>query len=145
MIRAFLDANVLFRAAHSRRSSDAASWAIIELAGVRSDLAVMATEHVFSEAKDKLQEKSPASLDEYDSIRLLLETCPDPPEPLTRHLERLVRDEKDRPVLSGAIYARADLLLTLDDHHFGHLYGIKVYDVLVATPAQGLHRIRQLT
>ncbi len=144
MIRAFLDANVLFRAAYSRRSSEAASWAIIELAGIRNDLTVMATEHVFNEAEVRLQEKSPASLGEYASIKPLLETCPDPPDPLTQHLERLIRDEKDRPVLSGAIYAKADFLLTLDDRDFGHLYGIKVYDVLISTPAQGLHRIRQL-
>jgi predicted nucleic acid-binding protein len=141
VIRAFLDANVLFRAAHSRAG---ASWGVIELAGRRNDFRVITTEYVFNETESKLQEKSPASLGEYATIRPLLETCPDPPDALTQHLERLIRDKKDRPVLSGAIYAKADFLLTLDDRDFGPLYGIRVYDVLITSPAQGLHRFRQL-
>ncbi len=140
MIRAFLDANVLFRAASSREN---ASWGVIGLANVRDDFAVMTTEYVFNEAETKLREKVPALLGAYASLRPMVETCTEPPEPLVVHLERLIRDEKDRPVLAGAIYAGADWLLTWDDVHFGHLYGIQVYDVLVTTPAQGLHRFRR--
>jgi predicted nucleic acid-binding protein len=141
VIRAFLDANVLFRAAQSRAN---ASWGVFDLAEKQDDFAVMTTEYVFGEAEEHLQEKSPKSLGEYHSLKSILETCHEPPETLAEHLERLIRDEDDRPVLAGAIYARADWLLTLDDKHFGHLYGIEVYDVLITTPAQGLHRFRQL-
>jgi predicted nucleic acid-binding protein len=144
VIRAFLDANVLFRAARSP-SRENASWGVIELAQSRDDFAVLTTEYVFGEAEEHLQEKSPASLGQYDSLKPIVEMSPEPPDALTQHLRRLVRDEKDRPILAGAIYAKADWLLTWDYDHFGHLYGIKVYDVLITTPAQGLHRFRQLT
>lgn len=144
VIRAFLDANVLFRAAQSREN---ASWGVFDLAGKQDDFAVMTTEYVFGEAEEHLQEKSPESLGEYHSLKPIVETCAAPPkaiDAIAKHLERLIRDEDDRPVLAGAIYARADWFLTLDDHHFGHLYGIEVYDVLITTPAQGLHRFRRL-
>jgi predicted nucleic acid-binding protein len=145
VIRAFLDANVLFRAA--ARSGENASWGVFDLAESRDDFTVMTTEYVFGEAEEHLQEKSPESLEEYASLKPILETCPEPPDAIdaiAKHLERLIGDEDDRPVLAGAIYARADCFLTLDDHDFGHLYGIKVYDVLITTPAQGLHRFRRL-
>ena len=46
--------------------------------------------------------------------------------------------------LAGAISAKADWLLTKDGKHFGHLYGIRVYDVLVSAPGCGLYLFRQL-
>ena len=141
VIRAFLDANVLFRAARSREN---ASWGIIELAGSRDDFAVMTTEYVFGEAEKYLREKARASLGEYASLKPKLETCPEPPDALAQHLRRLIPDEKDWPVLAGAIYAKADWLLTFDYQDFGHLFGITVYDVFITTPPQGLHRFRQL-
>jgi predicted nucleic acid-binding protein len=144
VIRAFLDANVLFRAAQSREN---ASWGVFDLAEKLDDFAVMTTEYVFGEAEEHLHDKAPESLDEYASLKAALETCPEPPDAIdaiAKHLERLIRDEDDRPVLAGAIYAKADWFLTLDDGHFGHLYGIQVYDVLITTPAQGLHRFRRL-
>jgi predicted nucleic acid-binding protein len=141
VIRAFLDANVLFRAAQSREN---ASWGVIELADVRDDFTVMTTEYVFGEAEEHLQEKSPASLGEYAGLKPLVETCSEAPEELAYHLRRLIRDEDDWPVLAGAIYAQADWLVTLDYKHFGHLFGLRVYDVLITTPPQGLHRFRRL-
>jgi predicted nucleic acid-binding protein len=140
-MRAFLDANVLFIAAQSRGG---ASWGVIELAEARDDFTVMATAYAFDEAERKLHEKAPASLGEYDRLIRVLETCSEPPAALAQHLERVIQDEGDRSILAGAVYAKADWLLTKDDKHFGHLYGIKVYGVLITTPAQGLHCFRQL-
>ena len=141
MIRAFLDANVLFTAARSREGS---SWAFIQETTVNDNLIVMATDYTFGEAERRLQEKSPSSLDEYARLKPLLWRCPDPPGGLVEHLRRLIRDEKDRPVLAGAISAQADWLLTWDYEDFGHLFGIRVYDVLVSDPGSGLHMFRQL-
>ena len=141
MIRTFLDANVLFTAAQSRGG---ASWGVIELAGKRDDLTVMTTEYAIKEAEGNLREKSPASLGDFNSLKPLLETCSEPPEVLTEHVKWLIKDEDDRPILAGAISARADWLLTKNGKHFGHLYGIEVYDVLITTPAAGLYRYWQL-
>lgn len=141
MIRAFLDANVLFNAAHSRGGM---SWRVIRLAGERDDLTVMTTEYAFNEAERKLREKSPASLGEYNGLKPLLEMCPEPPEVLKKHMRWLIKDEKDWPILAGAISAEADWLLTKDGDDFGHLFGIEVYDVFITTPAAGVHRFWQL-
>ena len=140
MIRAFLDANVLFAAACSRRGS---SWVVIQESRVQDDLVVMSTDYVFDETERKLREKSPASLDEFADLRSLVETCAEPSDALIQHLVQLVQDENDRPVLAGAISAEADWLLTWDDADFGHLYGIRVYDVLVSDPGSGLHMYRR--
>jgi predicted nucleic acid-binding protein len=141
MIRAFLDANVLFRAARSRKN---ASWGAFDLALSRDDFAVMTNEYVLGEAKKHLREKFPESLAEYHSLTPILETHKEPQDAIAEHLKRVISDEDDLPVLAGAVYAGADCLMTLDEHHFGHLYGITVYDVLITTPAQGLHRFRRL-
>ena len=140
VIRAFLDANVLFSAAQSRGGM---SWRAVELAGIRDDLSVITTEYALDEAERHLREKDPASLGEYEHLTTLVETCPAPPGPLTRHVRWLVKDEKDWPILAGAISAEADWLLTKDGKHFGHLYGVQVYDVFITTPAAGLHRFGQ--
>jgi predicted nucleic acid-binding protein len=141
VIRAFLDANVLFTAACSHTGS---SWAIIQEARVNDNLVVMTTDRVFGEAEENLQEKAPASLDEYALLKPILWRCPEPSDALAEHLSSVIRYPKDRPVLAGAISAKADWLLTWDDDHFGHLYGIRVYDVLVSNPGSGLHMFRHL-
>jgi predicted nucleic acid-binding protein len=120
------------------------SWRAVELAGIRDDLSVITTQYALDEAERKLQQKDPDSLGEYGHLTTLVETCPAPDPRLTRHVRWLVRDEDDWPILAGAISAEADWLLTKDGKHFGHLYGISVYDVFVTTPAAGLHRFGQL-
>ena len=71
MIRAFLDANVLFRAAQSRagQARKNASWGVFDLAEKQDNFAMMTTEYVFDEAEEHLQEKSPGSLGEYHSLQ----------------------------------------------------------------------------
>jgi predicted nucleic acid-binding protein len=49
---------------------------------------------------------------------------------------RIKLDAKDRPILLGAIQAKADYLLTGDVRHFSHLYGRRIEGVLVLRPAQ---------
>ena len=113
------------------------------MAGRRDDLIVMTTEYAFDEAERKLLKKSPESLGAFASLKPLLEMCPAPPSDLVRHVRWLIRDEKDRPIMAGAISAEADWLLTKDGNDFGHIYGVEVYGTLVTTPATGLYRFRQ--
>jgi len=48
--------------------------------------------------------------------------------------------EKDLPVLASAIASQADILLTGDKNHFGHLYGTKLDKTLILPPGAFLER-----
>jgi hypothetical protein len=48
---------------------------------------------------------------------------------------------KDAPILGAALQAGADMLVTGDSRHFGHLSGKKVRDVEVKTPAGALEAL----
>ena len=48
--------------------------------------------------------------------------------------------EKDRPILSAALSAHANFLLTGDKNHFGHLYGTSVKETLILPPGTFLER-----
>jgi predicted nucleic acid-binding protein len=50
--------------------------------------------------------------------------------------------EKDRPVLAGAIQAKADHLLSGDKRHFGPLYGKTILGVRITAPAELLDVLR---
>jgi predicted nucleic acid-binding protein len=50
--------------------------------------------------------------------------------------------EKDRPVLAGAIQAKADHLVTGDKKHFGPLYGKTVRGVRITAPSELLALLR---
>jgi len=48
--------------------------------------------------------------------------------------------EKDLPVLASAISSRADVLLTGDKNHFGHIYGTTLDKTLILPPGAFLER-----
>jgi predicted nucleic acid-binding protein len=49
--------------------------------------------------------------------------------------------ENDAPILAAAAAAGADLLVTGDRRHFGHLYGTVVGRVLVVTLVEALETL----
>lgn len=51
--------------------------------------------------------------------------------------------EKDRPVLAGAIEAKADQLVSGDKSHFGHLYGQKICGLRITAPSDLLDVLRR--
>lgn len=63
---------------------------------------------------------------------------PAPPPELQEAVEGRVTDPDDVPVLAGALYADADLLVTGNRKHFGNLYGEKIGGCLVLPPAEAL-------
>ena len=48
---------------------------------------------------------------------------------------------KDAPVLAAAVACGAEALVTGDRTHFGHLFGQRVRNLVVLTPAQALGRL----
>ncbi len=61
-----------------------------------------------------------------------------PPGLLIERLKGLILDPDDLPILAGAIWAEADLLVTGNRKHFGEFYGRHVGGCLVTRPRDAL-------
>lgn len=111
MIRVFLDANVLFTAAHNRSGKAAL---VIEL-GIRGHWGLATSGYAIEEARRNLEIKFPGSLSTLEAFRPAMKivssgegtNCP------------VSLPEKDRPILEAAIRCKATHLLTGDRKHFG--------------------------
>jgi len=111
VIRLFLDANVLFTAAHNRSGKAAL---VIEL-GIRGHWGLATSDYAFEDARRNLEIKFPGALSTLEAIRPAIKivssgeglACPVP------------LPEKDRPILEAAIRCKATHLLTGDRKHFG--------------------------
>ncbi len=111
MTRLFLDANVLFTAAHNPEGKAAL---VIELAATGHWEGVT-NAHCVAEARLNLERKYLDFLDRLEKILETVRLVPDVPAELC-HI-RL--PEKDRPVFASAVRCGATRFLTGDRRHFG--------------------------
>jgi len=130
--RLFLDANVLFSAAHREDAGVRRLWDVPRITLVTSEYAV-------AEARRNL-----VTADQLSRLEALLE--PIQVEP-ARTLDPALRKdielrEKDWPILGGAVAAGATHLITGDLRDFGPFMGRVVLGVLVLTPARYLNPTR---
>lgn len=119
----FLDANVLFSAAHKHDANFLKFWRL-------EDVRLVSSSYAAAEAQRNLKS-------EEQRLRLgrLLQSV-EFISPAGGPLPAGVRlPEKDVPILLGAIAARATHLLTGDGHHFGAYYGKTIEGVLILSPA----------
>ena len=131
-MRLFLDANVLFTAAHNPRGKAALA---IEL-GKQGHWALATSRYASEEARLNLVRKRPRSPDGLNSLLQgirLVEHRPDLPFPAT-----LV--EKDRPIFQAAVACGATHLLTGDLKDFGPFMNQseETFGILVQTVAEVL-------
>ena len=111
MRRLFLDANVLFTAAHN---PDGKAAFLLEL-GAEGHWICLTSALAIEEARRNLARKYPDSLERFEALLAGLEMVSDHPAedcPLA-----LV--EKDRPIFAAAFKSSATHLLTGDRRHFG--------------------------
>lgn len=131
MVRAFLDANVLFSAAYHRDAGLRRLWKTPRIKLVTSRYAA-------EEARRNLDE--PTQL--HDLEVLLGEVEIWEATPADRPFSPPIKlPEKDRPILLAAIQGHATHLLTGDFKHFGPFYGRTVEGVLILPPSEFLRRI----
>lgn len=134
-MRIFLDANILFSAAR-------APGAMRRLLSMAEDAGheLWADTYVFEEARRNLVAKSPDGLAVLEAIarRIRIGGLPVGGVLLP---EAAILPEKDRPVLAAAIHHRCDVLITGDRTHFGPLYGQRLQDLLILSPAQLAERL----
>ena len=135
MDRVFLDANVLFSAAHATDNCFLELWH-------RKNIQLLTSEYAVQETGRNL-----TGVERLKRLKRLLEAMeivpcrtahPPPDAPLG-----VVLPPKDRPILVAAVNAQATHLLTGDRRHFGKYYGKRVCGVLIQPPAQYLgHKAR---
>ena len=111
MKRLFLDANLLFTAAHNPQGK---ATLLLELAGAGC-WEVVTSAYAVEEARRNLSRKFPDRLDAFEALLALLLVAPSPsgaacPLPLR---------EKDRPIFEAALACGATHLLTGDLRDFG--------------------------
>lgn len=128
----FLDANVLISAAWKDGSEIALLWQMVGVHLITSD-------YVMGEVQRNLHQIS-----QVDRLRGLMRSVrlvsfkrlPELPEDV-------MLPEKDRPVLAGAIEAKANHLVSGDKKHFGPLYGQKICGVRITAPSELLDVLRR--
>jgi predicted nucleic acid-binding protein len=136
-VRLFLDANVLFTAAHNPAGRSAA---IFQLAGAGA-CSLISSPHALEEARRNLRVKYPGAMDAFER---LVAVCSVEPEASSKDLSWALEQglpEKDAPILAAAVQARCGVLVTGDRTHFGALYGRHVRGVEVLSPADALARL----
>jgi predicted nucleic acid-binding protein len=134
VLRIFLDANVLFSAAYSEQSTPGLLFELAEACGAE----LVATAFVIEEARRNLALKRPGRL---PHLARYVERIALVREPTRREVSDATPHglpAKDVPVLAAAIRCRANLLVTGDRTHFGHLFGTTPGGVRVGTVAMGL-------
>lgn len=131
-MRLFLDANVLFTAAHNPRGKAAL---VIEL-GAAGHWEVFSSRFAIEEARRNLERKYPRCLDALTDIVASLRLAEH--QPGLRAPEGLAA--KDRPIFQAALACRATHLLTGDLKDFGAFLDRpdETYDVHVQTVARFL-------
>jgi hypothetical protein len=128
--RVFLDANVLFSAAHRAGAGLAKLW---ELEDARLITSGYAVEEARRNLDDDDQRRRLAEL--LRGVEVVAEMDPAP----VAGDESL--PEKDRPILRAAVASGSTHLLTGDVTHFGRLLGAEVSGVLVLRPGDYLRSV----
>jgi predicted nucleic acid-binding protein len=133
-MRLFLDANVLFTAAHNPQGKAAL---VIEL-GQTGLWTLLSSRYAVEEARRNLARKYPDRLERLQSITPTLGLAPDSPS--VKCPDGLV--DKDCPIYRAALVGKTDILLTGDIRDFGFLMNSreKADGMLIQTVAEFLLR-----
>jgi predicted nucleic acid-binding protein len=133
-VRLFLDANILFSAAWKEGG---AAERLFRLADA-DFCTLMISRLAVEEARRNLKDKRAARLPEFEKLLTFLQVVPDPDSEALKIASAHGLPNKDVPILAAAIAARADVLVTGDRLHFGHLYGQRAGGVVVLTLSEAL-------
>ena len=135
-MRLFLDANVIFSAALTPAGR---ARALFELAAL-GELSLLASPHAVQEAERNIRLKHADRLGELRSLMRQLVVTSEATPLLVRWAD-LQLPPGDAPILAAAVHANADMLVTGDRSHFGHLFGKTARGVEVVSLADALGRL----
>jgi predicted nucleic acid-binding protein len=137
MLRLFLDANVLLSAAHSPSGRAAALLRLARAGHCR----LVTSRHAIEEAARNLAVKAPDREPDLAAALAAVDTVTEAAPRIVSWAAASGLPECDAPVLAAAVTARADLLVTGDRSHFGHLFGERVGGVEVVSLRDALARV----
>jgi predicted nucleic acid-binding protein len=136
-MRVFLDANVLFSAAHSTGSP---LNGFFRLAGA-GICELVASPFALDEARRNIARKHPAKMAELEQLILRISICREADAEGVLWARSAGLPETDAPILAAAAQSKADILVTGDRADFGSLYERKLRGVEILTPRTALERI----
>ena len=132
MVRAFLDANVLFSAAYRTSTGLRRLWLLPEAKLCTSPYAIEEARRNLDTAIQR------AELDALITQRNVVADATSIDHPI---FQQITLPEKDRPILLTAVSAGATHHLTGDMRHFGPFYGRHILGVLIQPPAAFIHAL----
>ncbi len=136
-MKLFLDANIIFSAAHREGGR---AQALIALA--RAGLCTLVTSaYALEEARRNLELKSQDSGSRLSAALEAITLVAEAPHSLVTWSRQQGLPPKDAPILAAAIGARADLLVTGDARDFGSLYEVILRGTKVSTPARAIELV----
>ena len=101
----------------------------------------MASPHVIEEASRNLKVKAPDRLAELDELLALVERVREAPPKIVAWSRSKELPNNDAPVLATAVSSSAEILVTGDRTHFGHLFGRSVGGTVVASLSDALDTV----
>lgn len=117
-MRVFADANVPFAAAISAGGRSAALFALSEIGLCQ----LMTSPHAVAEARRNLEARYPQTLDRFERLLRGVVVVAEAMPAGVAWARGQGLPEEDAPILAAAVVARADVLVTGDRTHFGHLF-----------------------
>ena len=139
-MRLFLDANVVFSAAHQ---AEGRAQHLLALA-TAGRCTLVTSAHALGEARRNLALKSRGFEARLSAALAIIRTVPEAPAEFLAWAAGEGLPPKDAPILAAAAHSEARLLVTGDARDFGPLYGRTLRGVKVVTPAQTLAAVLSL-
>jgi predicted nucleic acid-binding protein len=139
-LKLFLDANVVFSAAHREEGR---AQELIALAAANR-CTVVTSRHALEEARRNLEIKSRGFDARLAAILERVALVGEAPSPIVEWARSESLPLQDASVLAAAVHARTDLLVTGDARDFGRFYGSTLHGVKVVALARALGIVLKL-
>lgn len=136
-MKVFVDANVIFSA--SLPKAGGARALLYEAA--RCGAMCISSDRALAEAQRNLLSKAPHAMPGYAQMAARIVTVAQPAQAAIDVAAEAGVVAKDAPVFAAAIQERAQLFVTGDARHFGHLFGTQVEGVLVLSLRAAFERL----
>lgn len=136
-MRFFLDANVLFSAAHNPQGNARALFRLAETGAI----VLVTSSYAREETVRNVKLKFPRCAAQPGELLERIALGPESVASLVNVAFESGLPGKDAPILAAAITAGADILVTGDRRHFGQLYGRSIGGALILPPADALARV----
>ncbi|MCL4183624.1 MAG: PIN domain-containing protein [Burkholderiaceae bacterium] len=136
-MRLFLDANVLFSAAH-RETGSVRAFFVLANAGICE---LVSSAYAVEEARRNLVRKYPQRRADLQALTATLAICGEASRETLAWAGQHGLPQKDVPILAAAAQARVHILVTGDRTDFGHLYRKTLRGVGILPPATALEAV----